>query len=72
MWTLAVYVLALLVTFAITPKAGSSNAGPAALGDFTVPTASPGEPISVVFGSVLIQNPNVVWYGDMDYIPVYA
>jgi hypothetical protein len=38
---------------------------PAALSDFEVPTAEEGRPIPVVFGTVMIKGPNVVWYGDL-------
>jgi hypothetical protein len=43
------------------PKA----AKPAALEDFSVPTADEGREIPVVFGEVWLKSPNVVWYGDL-------
>ncbi|RJO66385.1 MAG: hypothetical protein C4523_12635 [Myxococcales bacterium] len=38
---------------------------PSALGDFDFPTAEEGRPIPVVFGTVKISAPNVIWYGDL-------
>lgn len=35
-------------------------------------TAEEGMPIPVVFGKVIVQNPNVVWYGDLAYNPIYS
>ena len=40
------------------------------LDDIGAPTAEPGRPIPVVFGTVVLQSPNVVWYGDPAYEPV--
>ena len=35
-----------------------------------LPTADQGKPIPVVFGTVIVESPNVVWYGDLGYRPV--
>ena len=40
---------------------------PSGLGDFTVPTATEGRFVPLVFGTMLIEGPNVVWYGDFSY-----
>ena len=42
---------------------------PAALEDFSVPTAEIGREIPVLFGTRWIKSPNVVWYGDLGIIP---
>lgn len=42
------------------------------LDDLGVPTASPGRPIPIVFGTVLLKSPNVVWYGHLRKEKVYA
>jgi hypothetical protein len=43
---------------------------PAGIGDFKVPTAEQDRTIPVVFGTVWITGPNVVWYGDLRSQPI--
>ena len=45
------------------PKFGAPS--PSGIGDLRVPTAEAGRPIPVVFGTVKLRAPNVVWYGDL-------
>ena len=40
---------------------------PAALEDLSFPTAETGRPVPVIFGTVRLKSPNVVWYGDLRY-----
>lgn len=40
------------------------------LDEFSLPTAEEGRPIPVVFGTVLITGPNVVWAGDLRVDPI--
>lgn len=42
----------------------------ATLDDFSLPTAEPGRSIPVVFGTVTITGPNVVWYGHLRSTPI--
>lgn len=44
----------------------------AARGTLNVPTAQEGDPIPVVFGTVLLKQPNVIWYGNPSTTPIYA
>ncbi|TFH65998.1 MAG: hypothetical protein E4G91_00365 [Candidatus Zixiibacteriota bacterium] len=37
---------------------------PSGLGDFTIPTATEGRYVPLIFGTMVVQGPNVVWYGD--------
>lgn len=55
-------VYALSVALAPKPPAPQP---PAALEDFSIPVAEEGRPIPVVFGTVTITGPNVLWYGDL-------
>lgn len=71
MFELAIYIIALVLVVALMPTP-KSNVKPASLADIDAPTAEPGRPIPVVFGTVLLKSPNVVWYGDFMYIPIYA
>lgn len=43
---------------------------PAALDEFNFPTAETGKPVPVIFGTVTLRSPNVVWYGDLKYTRV--
>lgn len=65
---LAVLVVSSIISYALAPKPPSPK--PAALGDFDVPTAEEGRPIPVVFGTVTITGPNVIWYGDLGIEPI--
>lgn len=63
-----VLIIALVVAaVAISQAPGPIEPKPAALEDFQAPTAEPGRPIPVVFGTVMLKAPNVVWYGDLGY-----
>lgn len=69
MWGfLFVFVLSVAVSFALRPKA--PDVQPAATEDLQFPTAEAGSPITVVFGTVLVSSPNIVWYGDLGYVAI--
>ena len=42
----------------------------AKIGDFTVPAATDGKEIPVLFGTREVVQPNVVWYGDLKTRPI--
>lgn len=65
---LVVLIVAAIVSYALAPK--PPNAKPASLSDFDVPTADQGRPIPVVFGTVTVTGPNVIWYGDLRADPI--
>lgn len=56
---LAMMVISYAITSAMTPKAKDPTAG-----QLDVPTAGEGDNIPVVFGTVVIKDANVIWYGD--------
>lgn len=60
---LAILVVSALITQAMLPKPEQPK--PAELSDFDAPTAEEGRPIPVVFGTVRVTGPNVLWYGDL-------
>lgn len=68
MWFLVVFIVALVVAVAMTPK--PQDRPPAGLGDVTAPTASEGRCITMLFGTRILSGPNVVWYGNFSAIPV--
>lgn len=49
----------------LRPKPKNENARPAGLGDFKFPTATEERVIPLVWGTVKLEGPNVVWYGDL-------
>ena len=63
MWYLVVFIASIAVSAALTPRIPDPK--PAALGDINVPTAEPGRNIPIPFGTVVLEDPNVVWYGDL-------
>lgn len=70
-WQLIVFWLVTsLISFLLRPKAPKPK--PAELSDFEAPTAEVGRPVPVVFGTVLVKSPNVVWYGDLGSKPIKA
>jgi len=71
MWVqLILFVVSALIQIALAPKPRVQHAKPA--DDFSAPVAEEGRPIPVVFGEVLIEAPNVVWYGDSEAQPIYS
>lgn len=60
---IAVLLVSSIVAIALAPKPPKPK--PASLADFDIPTAEQGRPIPMVFGTVLVTGPNVIWYGDL-------
>lgn len=62
-------IAGLLITTALqvllAPKPELENAKAASLEDFDFPTASEARKIPVVWGTVRLNAPNVIWYGDL-------
>ena len=58
----AAFVIGLILV-ATMPK--PQDQPPPGLGNIKAPTAEEGRAIPVVFGTRLIEGPNVVWYGDI-------
>lgn len=65
--TIAILLVAVFVlSQVLLPKPKVENARPAGLGDFRFPTATQGRVVPLVWGTVKIEGPNVVWYGDLE------
>ena len=64
-----VFVISVLASIALRPE--PPKPAPASLENLKLPTAEAGIPIPVVFGTVVVESPNIVWYGDLKYEPVY-
>lgn len=65
---LAVLVVSAYVSAALAPKPPKPK--PASLTDFEIPTAEEGRPIPVVFGTVWVTGPNVIYYGGLRTKPI--
>lgn len=61
-------VIATVVMAALAPKPQTPK--PADISDFDAPTAEEGRAIPVVFGTVLLSGPNILWYGDLRTTPI--
>lgn len=60
---LVLLVVSYFVSAALAPKPPQPKS--AALEEFDIPVAEEGRAIPVVFGEVLLSDPNVMWYGDL-------
>lgn len=66
-WFLVLIVTSLIAS-ALAPKPPTQP--PPSLDDVSAPTAEEGRPIPVVFGTVWMTGPNVIWYGDLRTTPI--
>lgn len=62
---LVLAVVSVALSELLRPKPKLESARPASLGDFNFPTAIEGRVVPVVWGTVKLAGPNVVWYGDL-------
>lgn len=65
---IAVMIVSAVISYALAPKPPKPK--PASLQDFDAPTAEDGRPIPVVFGTVWLKGPNVLWFGDLQSEPI--
>lgn len=68
-WLILLLFVASTVVSALLQKK-PPDAKASGLGDFQAPTAQEGRVIPVVFGTVKISGPNVVWFGDLEAAPI--
>jgi len=68
--TLILFVILLIANELLKPKPKVEDARPAGLGDFKFPTATEGRVVPLVWGTVVCEGPNVVWYGDLLQYPL--
>jgi len=68
MWSFVLWIGTTILSYLLQPK--PEEPSPASLGDFQVPTADSSRSIPVVFGTVLIKDPNTVWYGGLSSYPI--
>lgn len=63
--TLLIFAALFLLSELLRPKPNIEDAKPAGLGDFNFPTATEGRAVPIVWGTIQITGPNVVWYGNL-------
>lgn len=63
-WWVGIVVALVLavVSYFLTPQPKKPK--PPAVQDLQNPTADAGRPVPVVFGTITIKGPNVLWFGD--------
>lgn len=64
-WNLIFLVVSIVISELLRPKPKLENAKPAGLGDFQFPTATEGRSLPLLWGTIQIKGPNVVWWGDL-------
>lgn len=67
---LVVAILATVVGQLLIRPPKNDNTRPAGLGDFAFPTTTEARPLPIVWGTVNLVGPNVLWYGDLQQVPI--
>lgn len=62
---IAVNIALILIADLLRPKPELEDAKPKGLGDFQFPSATEGRVVPLVWGTVRIDGPNIVWFGDL-------
>jgi hypothetical protein len=62
---IVIMIIATVLQYTLTPKPKVESARPKTLGDFQVPTATEDRSIPIMWGTIDIKGPNVLWYGDL-------
>lgn len=63
--TFLIYAVLFVLSEFLRPKPDVESAKPADLGDFQFPTATEDRVVPLLWGTMLIKGPNVIWYGDL-------
>lgn len=67
-WFFIGLVVSFVASYAMMPKPQVQS--PPAIGEVKAPTAEEGREIPVLFGTRVLEGPNVLWYGDIRTKPV--
>lgn len=68
--TIILFAILFVANELLKPKPKIEDARPNGLGDFKFPTATEGRVVPLVWGTVVCEGPNVVWYGDFVQEPI--
>ena len=67
-WLLAVLFIGSIIAGELLRPKPRDTSKPATLSDFNFPTADESRPIPVAWGTVKIDGPNILWYGDLQQV----
>jgi len=67
---IVVSIVISVISYVMAPKQEDLGAGPKALKDFTIPTATEDRVIPILFGKRAIKSPNVVWFGNLTSVAI--
>ena len=71
MWNFVVqWIVSAVISWALAPRQRIPDAQPGQIGDRDIPIASQDAPIPVLFGTRVLSQPNVVWWGDVTVSPI--
>lgn len=71
MWNyLIMWIASAVLSALLAPRPKNQDAQPGQIGQQDIPMASSDAPIPVLFGTRLLSQPNVVWWGDVRIIPI--
>lgn len=71
MWNfLIMWVVTTVISALLAPRPKVQDAQPGQIGDKDIPMASQDAPIPVLFGTRVLSQPNVVWWGDVTVTPI--
>lgn len=65
-WSLIVLIVSLVAEQLLAVKPTVSDASASTLDQFQLPQHDEGTPQNVVFGDVWIEDPMILWYGDLN------
>jgi hypothetical protein len=69
MWQLAlVWVALTVVSYLLQPK--TPKADDPVPGELTATTVDASSPVPILFGTRLLKQPNLIWYGDIGTTPI--
>lgn len=67
---IAIMLVSAYISYSSMPK--SQGQKPPALVEFTVPTAQEGGDVQVLHGENWVEDPNVLWFGNLRTTPIKA
>lgn len=71
MWNfLIVWIITTVLSSLLAPRPKVQDAQPGQIGEQGLPMASQDAPIPVLFGTRVLSQPNVVWWGDISVTPI--
>jgi hypothetical protein len=71
MWNfLLTWIVTTVLSALLAPRPKVQDAQPGQIGERDIPMASQDAPIPVLFGTRVLSQPNVVWWGDVRVVPI--